>query len=54
MFPYIVQRVLVAAQSGRTTAEINPDETEISQYVDFHLKAPAGITLPAIRAAVSG
>jgi NAD-dependent deacetylase len=53
MFPYIVQPMLVAAQAGRLTIEINPDETDISELVDFHLREPAGVALPAIAAALS-
>lgn len=52
MFPYIVQPVLIAAQQGRLTVEINPEETEISGYVAYHLKAKAGEALTAIAAAL--
>ncbi|MBX3460967.1 MAG: NAD-dependent protein deacylase [Planctomycetes bacterium] len=48
MFPYIVEPVLLAAQRGKLTIEINPEETEISAHVDFHLKAKAGEALTAI------
>lgn len=53
MFPYIVQPVLIAAQAGRLTIEINPDETDISGFVHYHLRQPAGVALPAIAAALS-
>jgi NAD-dependent deacetylase len=53
MFPYIVQPMLVAASAGKLTIEINPEPTEISDFVGYHLKAKAGEALPAIAAAIS-
>lgn len=52
MFPYIVEPVLLAAQRGRLTIEINPENTDISPYVDFHLKATASRALIAIAASL--
>lgn len=52
MFPYIVQPVLVAASAGRLTVEVNPELTEISDFVAFHIRANAGQALPAIAAAI--
>ncbi|MBE7492790.1 MAG: NAD-dependent protein deacylase [Planctomycetes bacterium] len=52
MFPYIVQPMLVARMAGKLTIEINPEPTEISDFVAFHLKAKAGDALPAIAAAL--
>ena len=40
-FPYIYEPVLSARQRGTFTAEINPDDTELSAAVDVHLKMPA-------------
>lgn len=54
MFPYIVQPVLIAAQLGRVTIEINPEETEISEFVSFHLRAKAGEALPQIATGLAG
>lgn len=53
MFPYIVQPVLVAAAAGKLTIEVNPEPTDISDFVAFHLKAKAGDALPAIAEALS-
>ncbi len=53
MFPYIVQPMLVAASAGKLTIEINPEPTEISDFVAFHIKAKAGQALPAIAAALT-
>lgn len=52
-FPYIVMPVLAAAQAGKLTIEINPEETDISPAVDFTLRGKAGEFLPAIAAAIS-
>jgi NAD-dependent deacetylase len=51
-FPYIVMPVLTAAQAGKLTIEINPEETEISPAVEFSLRGTAGDFLPAIAAAI--
>ena len=51
-FPYIVMPVLTAAQAGKLTIEINPEETEISQTVDYSLRGTAGDFLPAIASAI--
>lgn len=53
MFPYIVQPVLVARMAGKLTVEVNPEATEISDFVAFHLKAKAGEALPALAAAMA-
>ena len=37
-FPYVVS----AALSGRTTIEINPADTPLSNVVDVHVQASAG------------
>lgn len=54
MFPYIVQPVLVARMAGKLTIEINPEATEISDFVAFHLRTTAGEALPMIAAAMAG
>jgi len=53
MFPYIVQPMLVAASAGKLTIEINPEPTDISDFVAFHIKESAGRALPAIAAALT-
>jgi NAD-dependent deacetylase len=47
-FPYIVQPVRMAQQTGRFTVEINPDQTPVSKLVDEKLSAPAAATLDEI------
>jgi NAD-dependent deacetylase len=51
-FPYIVMPVLTAAQAGKLTIEINPEETEITPAVEYSLRGTAGELLPAIAAAI--
>jgi len=46
VFPYIAEPVLAAAQSGITTIEINPAETEVSAVVRWKFSQPAGELLP--------
>ena len=43
-FPYVVS----AALSGRTTIEINPADTPLSNVVDVHVQASAGAALREI------
>ncbi|HSM57207.1 MAG TPA: NAD-dependent deacylase [Candidatus Sulfomarinibacteraceae bacterium] len=38
----------LAIQRGTSTAEINPQETPLSQWMDFELRGPAGAILPAL------
>lgn len=52
-FPYIVMPVLTAAQAGKLTIEINPEETEITPAVEYSLRGTAGEFLPAIASAIS-
>lgn len=47
-FPYILQPVLMAQQTGRFTVEINPAQTRVSDLVDVKLSAPAATTLDQI------
>jgi len=48
LFPYIVEPVIIARQTGRLTVEINPETTMLSGHVDFCLRGPAGGYLPLI------
>jgi NAD-dependent deacetylase len=54
LFPYITEPVLVARYSDRLTVEINPEDTALSDRVDFALRGPASHYLPAIEAALLG
>jgi len=48
LFPYIAQPVLMAAQQGTPTVEINPDTTRVSHLVDVQLPMRAAPALEAI------
>ena len=48
VFPYIQQPMAVAKHLGRTTVEINPDDTEISNLVDIKLRMHAAEALDTI------
>ena len=50
VFPYISQPVEWAARSGITTVEINPEKTQLSEIVDFHLLLGASAAMTAIAA----
>jgi NAD-dependent deacetylase len=43
-----------AQQAGATLVEVNPDTTPLTASADFALRAPAGIALPALVAALRG
>jgi NAD-dependent deacetylase len=45
IFPYVQEPMLIAASAGIPTVEINPEETPLSNVVDFRFPAPAGPTL---------
>ncbi len=47
-FPYIARPVLMAAQMGIPTIEINLDETPVSHYVRYRLAIPAADALEKI------
>lgn len=47
VFPYIVEPVLMAKRAGVRTVEINPAQTEISDWVDWKFQQQAGELLPA-------
>jgi NAD-dependent deacetylase len=51
-FPYIIEPMLVAAQKGRLTIEINPEPTSITPYMDFHLETVASAALQAVCRAI--
>ena len=48
VFPYIQQPIVAAKHLGRTTVEINPDDTDISDLVDIKLRMRAAEALDAI------
>jgi NAD-dependent deacetylase len=48
VFPYIAQPVLIAAQSGKPTVEINPGPSEVSDLVEVTLRMGAARALDAI------
>lgn len=39
---------LLAVERGAITAEINPQKTPLSQWMDYELRAPAGAVLPPL------
>lgn len=45
LFPYIARPVLLAKADGKPTVEINPARTELSDIVDFRVKATARTAL---------
>jgi NAD-dependent deacetylase len=47
-FPYILEPLLRARQSGGFTAEINPQRTDLSARVDVHLQGRALDVLPKL------
>ncbi|MCH2181382.1 MAG: NAD-dependent protein deacylase [Mariniblastus sp.] len=53
-FPYIVQPVLMAQQTGRLTVEINPVKTRVSDIVDVKLSSPAAATLDELWRQLAG
>jgi NAD-dependent deacetylase len=48
LFPYISQPMLDAARRARTTVEINPERTPISDAVDYRFACGAGQALATI------
>ena len=48
VFPYIAQPVHMARAQGKITVEINPGESEVSDVVDYRLRAGARDALEAI------
>jgi NAD-dependent deacetylase len=52
LFPYILQPVIYARQSGTPTVEINPATTPMSALVDYHLPLGAVAAMRAIMSRV--
>lgn len=48
VFPYIAAPVLMASAAGKTTIEINPGSSEVSEVVDYRLRAGARDALESI------
>jgi len=48
VFPYIAGPVLWAAREGTPTVEINPGDTQVSQFVDHRLRMCAAEALPEL------
>jgi NAD-dependent deacetylase len=48
VFPYIRQPIAIASHFGRPTIEINPDESEISDWVSIKISLGAAEALDAI------
>ncbi len=48
MFPYIARPVLLAKSDGKPTIEINPTRTDLTDVVDFRVKATARNALRAL------
>lgn len=48
LFPYIQMPVLIARRAGKVTVEVNPERTDLSDFVDFALRGRAGEILPAL------
>jgi NAD-dependent deacetylase len=52
LFPYVVEPVRLAASRGRTTVEVNPEETELSRWVSHSIRGRAGDVLPRLAEAL--
>ncbi|MCK4835302.1 MAG: NAD-dependent protein deacylase [Candidatus Aminicenantes bacterium] len=48
VFPYIIQPILMARRQGKTTIEINPGQSEISDFVDIKINHGAAAALDSI------
>jgi len=48
VFPYIAQPVVHANRRRIPTVEINPGDTEVSMYIDYHIRAGAAEALDEI------
>ncbi len=48
MFPYISSPIHSARRQGRITVEVNPEPTVLTDKVDYSLRGPAGLILPAL------
>lgn len=47
-FGYILEPLLAARSRGAYTAEINPERTELADWVDLHVQGRAADVLPAV------
>ena len=54
MFPYISMPEQAARHSGKTTIEVNPDTTVLSDFVHYRFPLGADVVLPAIAALLRG
>ncbi|MBU1700758.1 MAG: NAD-dependent protein deacylase [Candidatus Eisenbacteria bacterium] len=52
LFPYILEPIFIARAAGKITVEINPEPTKLSDQVDYSLRGPAGVYLPALAEAL--
>ncbi|MDG9922762.1 MULTISPECIES: NAD-dependent deacylase [unclassified Pseudomonas] len=53
-FPYIVEPVVEARRNGGFTVEINPQQTDISRWVDARLSGRASDVLPELLSHIPG
>jgi NAD-dependent deacetylase len=53
-FGYIVDSMRLGRSRGVITVEVNPEETECSQYCEFHLRGPASIWLGLLADVLEG
>ncbi len=54
VFPYIAEPVLDARRRGAMTVEINPGASEVSEIVDYRIRAGAAEVMDAVVAALEG
>jgi NAD-dependent deacetylase len=54
VFPYIAQPVIEARRMGAATVEINPDDTEVTPFVEVKIRAGAAEALGAIWGKIVG
>jgi NAD-dependent deacetylase len=54
LFPYIARPILLTKSEGKPTIEINPGKTDLSEVVDFRIKATARTALRALWLAYKG
>lgn len=53
VFPYIAAPVLQTARLGKLTIEINPGDTEVSNFVRYRLQQRAAVALPDLEREIS-
>ena len=54
VFAYVTTPILIAARRAIPTIEINPEETPVSDLVQYRFAAPAGKIMQAILDAIQG